>query len=552
MLRLLIVDDEPYVVDDLYEFFSGIAHLELDVYKVYSGNDALELLNKAKIDIVLSDISMPDIGGLDLAGEINQKWPKCRVILLTGHSEFEMAYSAIRNNVTSYILKTEGDEEIVKAVEKAAEEINEELKNDRIIDQAAKQIRLAIPVLQQEYVMDLLQGEKITLNEMQKRFKELEIELEPSAPVIMLIGRVDCWPENSTPSTRTQLLYTIQSIAAKYLAAHTRAVPAIYERTKLVWLLQADNRLSEQRRSVLLKDALETIQTACRELLKLSVSFVLSGEPVNWNELDSRFDVLKLILNQGLGFGKEMLLTDSAFSGLGEKLQENQHNDLVHIHARLRKLDFMEIYLEHGQKEELKELLLEVIGMAKEHEHGDYGVTIEVFYSISLMFLSYINKMGISAELALRIDLNRLTRMEEHKLWDEAAGYFLNLIDGIFENRKSNQEKSANDIVNCIKQYIDNHLEGDLSLIELAEQVYLNPSYLSRFYKHVTGRTISDYIAEARLKRAKELLGGSTMKIYEIAALVGYKSAPYFTRYFKKETKKTPQEYRDLEAKDIF
>ncbi len=547
MLRLLIVDDEPYVVDDLYEFFSNNGHLALEVYRAYSGNDALALLNKAKFDIVLSDIRMPDIGGLDIAGEVSRKWPKCRVIFLTGHSEFEMAYGAIRNNVVSYILKTEDDAEILRAVGKAAEDILRESGNELMIEHAMEQMRLAIPLLQQEYILDLLLGEKIAIEDMTESFAKLEIGLDPAMPVYILLGRVDCWPENTSPSNRAQLLYTFRNIAAKYLTCDTDGISAIFARTKLVWLVQSGKKIPDERMHVVLKNALESIQMKCSELLSLSVSFVLCKGPVGWDELNIKFDELKYILNQGLGFGKEMLLTDNVFSG-PEGRPSNEGN-FDRIRTKLKRLDFLEIYLEYGQKNELKALLLEIIAMAGETGSCDFNAATEIYYSISLAFLAHINKMGISKELAPRIDLNRLMQIEEVKLWDEAAEYFVQLVDLIFENRKNSQDKRANDIVNCINQYINSNPDGNLSLIELADLVYLNPSYLSRFYRHVTGKTITDYINETRLNRAKELLAGSDMKIYKIAAAVGYKSAPYFTRSFKKELKMTPQDFRDLHSR---
>ncbi|QHT63047.1 helix-turn-helix transcriptional regulator [Paenibacillus lycopersici] len=88
-------------------------------------------------------------------------------------------------------------------------------------------------------------------------------------------------------------------------------------------------------------------------------------------------------------------------------------------------------------------------------------------------------------------------------------------------------------------------LDGDLSLPRLADVVYLNPVYLSRLYKQKTGIGLSDYIVNAKIAKAKELLAEAKWKVHEIAAKVGYDSTPSFTRFFKRQTNLSPQEYRD-------
>ena len=99
--------------------------------------------------------------------------------------------------------------------------------------------------------------------------------------------------------------------------------------------------------------------------------------------------------------------------------------------------------------------------------------------------------------------------------------------------------------LHTIHTYIDQHLAEPISLAELAEQVYLNPVYLSRAYKQITGQNLSKYIADRRLEKARSLLSNSNAKISEIAGRVGYESPAHFSRIFKKSTGMTPQEYRD-------
>jgi len=111
---------------------------------------------------------------------------------------------------------------------------------------------------------------------------------------------------------------------------------------------------------------------------------------------------------------------------------------------------------------------------------------------------------------------------------------------------RSGLQRTKNDaFVHTVDAYIRAHLGEELSLVTLSETVYLNPSYLSRRYKELTGRNISDVITEERIRKATQLLLDDAWKIHDISEAIGYVSPAYFTRVFKKQTGVTPQEWRD-------
>ncbi len=113
MYRLLIVDDEPVITNGLVQLFEENPEFELDVLKAYSAKEALAIAKKMKLDILVSDIRMPQKSGLQLVDELMYYWPMCRIIFLTGYSEFEYVQEALRKNVDNYILKTEGIDPIL-------------------------------------------------------------------------------------------------------------------------------------------------------------------------------------------------------------------------------------------------------------------------------------------------------------------------------------------------------------------------------------------------------------------------------------------------------
>ena len=552
MYKLLIVDDEPQIVDWLYELLQEIGHIELVIYKAYSGTAALEWLNKTKIDIVLTDICMPGISGLQLLEKIHNNWPGCKVIFLTGYSEFDYIYTAIQHEGVSYLLKTEEDEEIIKAVEKAVSQIEKGLQVDELIDKARQKMQMAVPLLQKEYINGLIHGEDLHLEIKQQQLDELDIPLRTDVPVILLLGRVDNLPVGKSSLERMEYLYGINLLVQQHLTAYVNVFHSVLDHYNMVWIIQqkellADNMNNTSRpNNVLwLRDILETIQAACKKSLAVSLSFVLSSEPFLLTHISDRFAALKVLLDFRIGAGLEMILLDNCSDDF-ERSSTVSHDVIMReSQVKLGKIGVLGIYLERGEREEFFKLLSQFTDLLKGITGINYNPALELYFAVSLMFLSYINRWHLTEKIAFKIGLSKLTRIDEHVTWSNAAEYLYRLAVIIFDLRNTEQENRAMDAVTRVQHYIHSHLNEDISLIKLAELIYFNPSYLSRLFKQVTGCTLSDYICDMRIKKAKELLEKGDLKIHEIASIIGYESSTYFARFFKKSTNMTPQEYRD-------
>jgi two-component system response regulator YesN len=136
-------------------------------------------------------------------------------------------------------------------------------------------------------------------------------------------------------------------------------------------------------------------------------------------------------------------------------------------------------------------------------------------------------------------------QIDRYTSWDEAIEYIYQLSGEIFKHQCEEEKTRVDNTVLHIHEFIAEHLSENLSLVRLAEQVYLNPCYLSRLYKQATGMNLSNYIDIVRIEKAKELLNHKNMKIYEVADAVGYETPASFTRFFRKITGLSPHEYLD-------
>ncbi|HEY5587138.1 MAG TPA: response regulator [Ruminiclostridium sp.] len=552
MYRLLIVDDEAIIVDGLVDLFSSLPDLELEIYKAYYAVDALELMRKDRIDIVLSDISMPGMTGLDIQKEIKIQWPRSKVIFLTGFNEFDYVQTAIRNGGIDYILKTEADETIIKAVKKAIDEIDKDILNEELVEKAKQNMLNALPILQKKYIMNLLEGIYNWHNiNLQDEFSQLKIPLQAEKSSILMIARIDNLDLSLSMTEKMKIVYGIESIANKYMSQVVDSFSMVYESKKLVWIIQPNDEEkyyeveSWNRIIVFVQGTMESIQKKCKEVLDISTSFAASALQSSWRNIPESFYSLNLTLNKSAGVEEELLLVDY------NTLKDNGYSSIkaeeeYFIRQKLQKTVLLETYIESGQKEEFENQLELIFENTESHAPMSFEFNTEIYYTIAMIFLSYINRLNLSEKLKPILDLNLLLKMEEHKSWEEIYVYFLNIANKVFELKKKEHASHNYRTIDFIKKHTEENIGGDLSLTRFSELLHFNPSYLSRMYKQYTGESISEHISEVKFNKAREMLKKSNMKINEIAIALGFETPSYFTRFFKKKTNLSPQEYRDF------
>ncbi|OUS76438.1 hypothetical protein B1748_12200 [Paenibacillus sp. MY03] len=548
MIRLLIVDDEPIIADGLFETLLHLTHLELDLYKAYSGMDALRQLKNNRFDIVLSDIRMPGMNGLELLRHIRSAWADCRVVFLTGFNDFDYVYEAIQNQGVHYLLKTEGYPKVISVVESVIDDIRTSRQWSELVSGVNERMEAANQVLQKEYLLHLLNGASTADRE--EQFEQLKLPLDPTLSILLMVGRITTVrSDGPTYTERTRADYSIQLIVEHHLSSAMRMKCAIDDRGRLVCFLQPlassiePDTLEQAFANVLTfaTGMLDVIQQSIQLSVQVPISFAISNRHTSWEESGRTFARLQYALDYQSSIDSETIVT------VGESDEDDKHGtDDEEIRLLLNKIGMMDALLDDGRADDLLPLLGQAKTLLSRLTSGDTGVGMELHYRIAVSLLSYINRSGIASRHEDEIDLSKLLRADHPDSLPFAIDYAIGLIPLLLELRQSERNRKATKVIDRIKDYIADNLAGDVSLTRLADIVYFNSAYLSRLFKKTTGMTIIDYIHEIRMKEALSLLENSDMKIQDISEAVGFTSATNFTRFFRKYTRSTPNEYREL------
>lgn len=539
MYSVLIVDDEKMIRDDVYGLLSMEESLELDLTTAASGVEAQAILEKRKIDIVIMDINMPQMSGLELYDIVRERWPFCKVIFLTGYSDFDYVYKVHKH--AKYVLKAEEDEKILEALRESVEEIENSLLLERLTDLQREQQKKPLLHERSMFLRELFEGYRGLSQLTGELSVQLGINLDPEKEVYYLLLRHEAWYcENyQEQQNSTQDCY---QLLERYFLDFMRGAFFEYNKNYIVLLLQPEKLLHEETIVKMLAGAGELFQKALKKNLGRTVSILVGERPVTLSQLLQEFIGIcdRMIWLSGEELVQEGLQKEALAK---ETLPEHKKQELMQMLWRL------EYYLE-GMEEEnslnvLRQLQTELQSVKSMHDL----FALEAYCTISSRLIGWNKRLELHEELAFRVGTLNLYNVSMHANWQDAFGYLRHVAESIFSLKNQSVEKQTEDVVNQVKKYIVEHLDGDTSLYNLAEQVHFSQEYLLRIFKKKEGITILQYINDLKLAAAKQLLTDSELQVREIADRLGFASQGYFGRFFRNKTGLTPNAYREAEKR---
>ncbi|MDF2663167.1 MAG: two-component system response regulator [Paenibacillus sp.] len=543
MYRLLIVDDESVIVDGIYELFEEQAIPELEVYRFYSAKESLKFIESTRTDIVLSDIGMPKIDGFQLQAETKRLWPHCKFIFLTSHNDFHYAQTALRNGSSDFILKTEDDDKIVGSVRMAIAELADERQNKAFLDLARKQLRMALPILRNDYLATIHDGTIPGHNLTADNFEDMQIGMRLTDAVLPVIGRVDNWDVYEDRADRVLMKYAIENILAEFFNT-LQFQSAAVDKGYFALFIQPGFEQAEGQETggrwehilAFVKGTLEAAQTVVNHLLRLRISFSVGQQAVPWHELHHHFGNLRKLLMKVPG--DEIIVAEGTPISLSSATNADHYHHLAR--NMLKQMNDVELTNAHQHEQ-----FVAIVEKLKECLAASYSPAMfaEIYFSIASFLIGFINKWGAkSSQESFQLIL--LEQIGINRPYPVVLDEFVSIARVLIREKEIEHSLHNHQVIHLLKQHIADHLDQDLSLNRLAQIVYLNPAYLSRLFKQATGVGLVDYINDIRLKNAKQALLETNVKINEISSSVGFESPTYFARLFKRKEGMTPQEFR--------
>ncbi len=546
MRRLLIVDDEHHIVNWLVNLFQNQQNLELDILKAYTGLEALRIMENTKIDIVLLDIKMPGISGLEVSEKIMQNWQRARIIFLTGYDNFDYIYFANKHNHIDYLLKTEEDSVILSTVRNAIDSIETEIKTLELMNQTTAKDKLLQYYYQREYLKDITEGKNMQESLVNITWLDNSEKPDTEKPLILLSGKVCAVEENLFAAEHNKNILCLMQLIEQSLSLYFHFTFFEREHNTVLWFLQPAAGFHQEVKLtpvLYLKEYLDELTAYWERLTNTRIILLLYYKEIDWFYVPKTFSLMlqytASLMPVPFDHSVAVFLEEKAERQLLPSSDQALLANKWEIH-----LNNLSIYLEQGEKQRFLHLLRQLVFEGKQIKSMHYLPLIGIYQNISSLLILYINHHSLSEQLATKTGLYPLYFISDFTTWEEAFSFLIRLSEYIFDLGKDKQVGKNKQTVDIIKSYINNHISEDLSLNTLSNHVNYNSSYISRLFKQTTGLSLFDYINQCRINKAKEYLIHSDLTINLIAKKTGFDTPQYFSIVFRKATGMTPKEYR--------
>ncbi|MEK4249067.1 response regulator [Paenibacillus sp. FSL W7-1287] len=539
MLQLLLVDDERSVVETLAETIPWESLGIGTVHEALSGAKALEIMENNAIDIIITDIKMPGMSGIELIATIHERWPHVHSILLTGYADFEYAKQAITQQSFDYLLKPISDEDLIDSVTRLVNRIKEKWEEAASYHKALYTLQENLPLLRSTLLNDLLTGKSFTEAALTDKLQLLELPYHVDQQIGMLVIRMEEHLSEMVDQDVALIEYAICNIVSEVMQKdfhiwHTR------DAHDYIVILVSPRQDGSPSKDGQLKARLELyaeqIQTNVQLYLKGAVSILVGSWGRFPNQINEIYERAVRSMRKRMGQGQGLFVT---------ALDEPNRDPMQAIRT-LYEPPTLNNLLEAGRFDDVEKKIDHIFEeLLHSSNHDIAEQMVEVYHILAGSFAFIIHKNGKQISEVLPSESYRYFQAPNYTTAQQLLDWSKRTLYYIREDTEQELKDNHSSIVRSVKSFVDRNLAADVSLPAIADHVHLHPVYLSKIYKLETGEALTAYVYRLRMEKAAYYLRTSTAKVFEIAEWVGYNNTAYFIRVFKKYYDVTPQEYRD-------
>ncbi|SDD90386.1 Two-component response regulator, YesN/AraC family, consists of REC and AraC-type DNA-binding domains [Paenibacillus sp. UNCCL117] len=518
---ILIVDDDKRIRDGLTR------HIEWERIGFYEplhasgGFEALELCQRTPVDVIITDIKMAGMSGLDFAERMMRFRKQTIMIILSGFGDFEYAKTAMKFGIRHYLTKPTDLTQLTSVLEETASELDSRLRQTESLKAMEERYREAIDLFAEQFLLRLAHGLADSPEAVHASVREYRLTLPYSSYALASLASAD-------HAALAQQMRRIRRRCALWReTSDLSCYPFVHQEEERIYLL-----LNYDDRETALQ-ALRQLRERSEQPQRERADLAISGPVAQLSDISLCFNQLR----HWPGAAGPMQV--GGFADYAE--HENERPEPVYPAAEEKRLV---LAMSSGDTERAA-LCLERI-FAELHAQQAHPEK----------YREYFVKLFFAMERAvaeLKSDIHRILgeriyptqKAQEFRQAGPMLEWLQRACAECTEYLTSHSLSYTQKFVEHIKSYIEKHYMEDISLHSVSAAVHLSPTYVSKIFKKATGRNFIDYLTSVRMEMAKAMLGNVNNKVYEIASNVGYQSTKHFSQVFKGNTGMTPTEYRD-------
>lgn len=512
MYKVIVVDDEEMIRNGIKNVIPWKQLGVSEVVTASSVSDAINIMKSNSFDIMITDICMPERDGLSLVKEVNDINSALKIIVLTGFDNFEYAQKCCKMKVNDFLLKPIDEDELTEVIRSLIKELDKErekLRNQKKIlrvEGTEEQIKL-------ESIMQNIICDKSSYEDINKILSEYKLDSKYKYRVMILSPILD---DNLSWKNHFKLLnLSVKKVCIEVFDCNNDGITFEDKNKNIVIIMFIRNNSNyESKIKFLIQYLKEEYDIKQKYVLG---SIVNNIRKINISYNDGYIQINKNDISSSSEYEKEMREFNYSVYNIKKFISENINN--------------LDLVIKEYDK------LIELIDL--------YNLSIRLvrkfcFDIVTTIYFAYISEFESNNDdsiNSLAVSLQGLNKEDS-----------INVVRSFIIQMYGLEEGENREIIIEAKRYIKNNLDKAISVCNIAEKLYVTPTYFSRLFKNSTGEGCNNYIIRKKIEKAKELLKTTTMKVGKIADVVGYKDTNYFSLTFKKQTGLTPKEFREINS----
>lgn len=535
-IKVFLVEDEMVIRRGIKNSIDWEKEGYIFCGEASDGELAYPMIIKEKPDILITDIRMPFMDGLELCKLVKKELPNIKILILSGYDEFDYAKEAIRLGVTEYLLKPISSGKLLEALNGVSESIRREKEDKDLVRKYMEEMRENTEHEKQKFFEQMIAG-NLSMADALETGKKYEMNLS-AGMYNLLLFRFTLGKENrKSGELLGEAEYAIEKLTERleYVFEFQRGVEG------WAFLLMADN---EEQMSERVKELSKDLEEIMKNYSTIAY-FGGIGQPVaRLRELEESFREAEraLAARFTMELNRIISVEDIRMAQNVDTLDDIEITSFGEIE---KTRTMLEKFLNNGAEDEIDEFVDVYINELPEENLKSVLMRQYIIMDAYIVMMSSCEKIeGIEGEMQAQSEELK-NSMKTIQTLEEIKNYIRMLLKKIIGVRDTISGRRYSDIIEIAKDQIrKTYMSDEISLNTIAAEVGMSPSYFSSIFSKEMGKTFVEYLTEIRMDRAKELLMCSSMKISEIGYEVGYKDPHYFSYIFKKTQNCTPKEFR--------
>lgn len=535
-IKVFLVEDEMVIRRGIKNSIDWEKEGQIFCGEASDGELAYPMIIKEKPDILITDIRMPFMDGLELCKLVKKELPNIKILILSGYDEFDYAKEAIRLGVTEYLLKPISSGKLLEALNGVSESIRREKEDKDLVRKYMEEMRENTEHEKQKFFEQMIAG-NLSMADALETGEKYEMNLS-AGMYNLLLFRFTLGEENrKSGELLGEAEYAIEKLTERleYVFEFQRGVEG------WAFLLMADN---EEQMSERVKELSKDLEEIMKNYSTIAY-FGGIGQPVaRLRELEESFREAEraLAARFTMELNRIISVEDIRMAQNVDTLDDIEITSFGEIE---KTRTMLEKFLNNGAEDEIDEFVDVYINELPEENLKSVLMRQYIIMDAYIVMMSFCEKFeGIEGEMQAQSEELK-NSMKTIQTLEEIKNYIRMLLKKIIGVRDTISGRRYSDIIEIAKDQIrKTYMSDEISLNTIAAEVGMSPSYFSSIFSKEMGKTFVEYLTEIRMDRAKELLMCSSMKTSEIGYEVGYKDPHYFSYIFKKTQNCTPKEFR--------